>query len=353
MKKILIIEDNTPLRENTAEILILSNYEVIKASDGKQGIEKAIETKPDLILCDIMMPGLDGYGVLHMVHKNNELKHTPFIFLTAKTERSDFRKGMELGADDFITKPFTATELLNAVEGRLQKAEALKQEMASGINALHVLHDTASENNETLESFIEGRNCNKYKKKQVIYYEGNRPLFLYHLQKGKVKTFKRNEEGKELVTCLFNEGDFFGYVALMEGTSYKETAEAIEECQIALIPKDEFEALMNRNGGIAKNFVRQLAKNVIEKEQQLLNIAYNSLRKKVADALVLMQGKLKKTDEDNCVINISRENMAAIAGTATESLIRTLSDFKNERLIDIKDGNVIILDKNKLEKMLN
>ena len=82
---------------------------------------------PDLIICDIMMPVLDGYGVLHAVHKNTTIKNTPFIFLTAKTERSDFRKGMELGADDYITKPFEGIELLNAVESRLKKTDLLKK----------------------------------------------------------------------------------------------------------------------------------------------------------------------------------------------------------------------------------
>ena len=121
MKKILLIEDNDDIRSNTAEILELSNYKVIVAENGKIGVEKAIEHRPDLIICDIMMPVLDGYGVLHAVHKNEAIKNTPFIFLTAKTERGDFRKGMELGADDYITKPFSGTELLNAIDSRSEK----------------------------------------------------------------------------------------------------------------------------------------------------------------------------------------------------------------------------------------
>lgn len=121
MKKILLIEDNDDIRNNTAEILELSNYKVIVAENGKTGVEKAIAHMPDLIICDIMMPELDGYGVLHACHKNDSIKNTPFIFLTAKTERSDFRKGMELGADDYITKPFDGTELLNAIDSRLKK----------------------------------------------------------------------------------------------------------------------------------------------------------------------------------------------------------------------------------------
>src|SRR4051812_21185932 len=112
MKKILLIEDNDDIRENTAEILELANYKVTTAPDGKRGVESALKNKPDLIICDIMMPELDGYGVLHLLHKNKETRDTPFIFLSAKTERTDIRKGMDIGADDYITKPFVATELL-------------------------------------------------------------------------------------------------------------------------------------------------------------------------------------------------------------------------------------------------
>ena len=92
MKKILLIEDNDLIRENTAEILELANYKVITAANGKIGVEQALQQTPDLIICDIMMPVLDGYGVLHAVQKNETIKNTPFIFLTAKTERNDFRK---------------------------------------------------------------------------------------------------------------------------------------------------------------------------------------------------------------------------------------------------------------------
>ena len=106
MKKILVIEDNLEILENTAEILELANYDVYTAHNGKEGVAQALSKKPDLIVCDIMMPELDGYGVLHMIQKNLELQSTPFIFLTAKTEKDELRKGMSLGADDYITKPF-------------------------------------------------------------------------------------------------------------------------------------------------------------------------------------------------------------------------------------------------------
>jgi DNA-binding response OmpR family regulator len=105
-KKILVIEDNSEVRENLEEILELSGYEVVVAEDGKVGVDKAISEKPDLILCDVMMPRLDGFGVLNILSKRSQTADIPFIFLTAKTEKSDFRRGMNLGADDYITKPF-------------------------------------------------------------------------------------------------------------------------------------------------------------------------------------------------------------------------------------------------------
>jgi CRP-like cAMP-binding protein len=258
---------------------------------------------------------------------------------------------MELGADDYITKPFTATELLNAVESRLKKSKFLKEQIAYGMEGLDQLLKISGK--EKWETFTQGRNTEKYKKKQAIYYEGNRPHYLYYVQKGKIKAFKRNDDGKKLVLGLFNEGDFFGYIALMEGSSYKENVEAIEESEIAFIPKNEFEELMNSNREIADKFIKLLARNITDKEQQLVNIAYNSLRRKVADAILLMHEKLRKDGEESALLNIGRENMAAIAGTATESLIRTLSDFKNEKLIDIKDGCVYILNKTKLKNLAN
>ena len=352
MKKILLIEDNDDIRENTAEILELANYKVFTAANGKTGVEAALKEKPDLIISDIMMPVLDGYGVLHLLHKNPEMQHIPFIFLSAKTDRSDVRKGMSLGADDYITKPFEETELLEAVESRLKKAALVKEEIAEGMAGFHQVVTAAGEK-DILRSFHEERNINRYKRKQIIYSEGNRPSRLFYIQKGKVKTYKSNENAKELVVGLYNEGDFLGYIALLEGTSYKETAEALEDCEIAIIPKEDFDTLMYNHPEIAKSFLKLLARNVSEKEDQLIGLAYNSLRKKVADAIITLKKKYNPANEKDFTIHISRENLASIAGTATESLIRTLSDFKNEHLIDIHEGYITIVNEKKLENMLN
>jgi CRP-like cAMP-binding protein len=352
MKKILLIEDNEDIRNNTAEILELSNYKVFVAENGKIGVEKAIAEKPDLIICDIMMPELDGYGVFHAIHKNDNIKNTPFIFLTAKTERSDFRKGMEMGADDYITKPFTGTELLNAVDGRLKKLDLLKQELSPDLEGLQKLMQT-SKGKDALQALTEHRNANSYKKKELIYSEGNHPNRLYYILKGKVKVYKTNEDGKELVTDLYSAGDFLGHIALLEGTIYKDSAEALEKTEIAIIPKEDFDEIISMNTEVAKKFIQLLAKNVSEKENLLLALAYNSLRRKVADALLKVQKKYKLENNENFEIDMSRENLASIAGTATESLIRTLSDFRQEKLIDITKGNITILNKEKLENLVN
>ncbi len=353
MKKILLIEDNEDVRNNTAEILELSNYEVIVAEDGKEGVEKALAHQPDLIICDIMMPVLDGYGVLHAVHKNDSLKNIPFIFLTAKTERADFRKGMELGADDYITKPFTGTELLNAVDSRIKKIDLLKQELLPGMDGLNTLMQ-ASFGKDQLKNLAENRSTNRYKKNQVIYTEGNHPNRLYYVQKGKVKTSKINDNGKELITELYTTGDFFGYVAMLEGAVYKDTATAIEETELAIIPREDFDQLVNNNKEVAHKFLELLAKNISEKENQLVNIAYNSLRKKVADALLTLHKKFNRTSQGAEMITVSRGSLATLAGTAKESLIRTLSDFRNEKLIDIReDGNILVVNRRKLEEMIN
>jgi len=353
MKKILLIEDNNDIRNNTAEILELANYKVITAENGKTGVEKAIEHSPDLIICDIMMPELDGYGVLYTVQKNKAIKNIPFIFLTAKTDRADFRKGMEQGADDYLTKPFTGTELLHAVDSRFTKIEMRKEDMIPDQEGSLRLH-SASTAKDILNALIKDRNINVYKKKQVIYSEGNHPGNLYYILRGKVKVFRTNENGKELATDLYATGDFFGYIALLEGTVYRDTALALEETELAVIPKDEFDHLVNHNMEVAQKFIRLLAKNISEKENHLLGIAYNSLRKKVADALVLLQQKYRNENDEEFIININRESLASIAGTAKESLIRTLGDFRNEKLIDIKDnGGIIIRNPKKLELLIN
>jgi CRP-like cAMP-binding protein/FixJ family two-component response regulator len=349
-KTILVIDDNNDLRENTAEILELAGYETFTAENGKKGVELATQNKPDVIICDIMMPELDGYGVLHLLKKNKDTDKIPFIFLTAKTERSDFRKGMEMGADDYVTKPFEDIELLNAVEVRLKKAEVLEQNYASTPQGLSQFIKDIKDTG-LLKQLSDQYDVEHFTKKQTLYTEGKRPRFLYFLVSGKVKAFRTHEDGKEYITDLFNAGSFIGYTALLEDKNYDDSATILEDADIMQIPRDEFLQMVYSDINIASKFIQIITQNVKEKEERLLNLAYSSLRKRVAKALVDIHEKFNQPAQNN-LIEFSRDDLAQYIGTATESLIRTLSDFKSEGLIDIKGGKITILNLEKLRNLL-
>lgn len=351
MKKILLIEDNKEMRENTAEILELASYKVITANNGKAGVDAAIKENPDLIICDIMMPDLDGYGVLYLLSKNSQTASIPFIFLTAKAEKTDVRKGMSMGADDYLTKPFEEMELLNAIETRLKKSELFKKEFNRNIEGLNEFLNSAK-GLEELQRLSTERKVQHFKKKDMIYMEGDEPTSLIFITKGKVKTFKTHEDGKELITGIHQSGDFIGYTDLIESNEHKESAETLEDCEISLIPKQDFFALLYGNRDVAARFIKMLSNNLRDTEERLMNLAYNSVRKRVADALVTLQSRYQQNGE-KIPFSVSREDLASIVGTATESVIRTLSDFKDEKLIEIKDKQIYILNGDKLARLKN
>lgn len=352
MVKILLIEDNLEMRENTAEILELASYEVVTAENGKIGVDLAKTEKPDIIICDIMMPEMDGYGVLYVLGKDPKTAGIPFIFLTAKAEKRDLRKGMEQGADDYITKPFEELELLNGIESRLKRSEVFKKEYGGGMNGLSSFIDDAK-GLEELRKLSEDRKLRTYGPKETIYHEEDYPNGMFYLNKGKVKTFRMNEDGKEYVTGLHKPGDFFGYMALLEECNYTETAEVMEDAELFKIPKNDFLMLIQRNRDVAHKFVKMLSANVIQKEEELINLAYNSIRKRVADALLLLRKRyMEENSEDKeFSIAVSRDNLASIVGTATESVIRTLSEFKDDKLISVKGRQISILDPERLAKL--
>ena len=352
-KKILLIEDNSGIRKSVTQLLELADYEVKAVQNGKEGVDAAIKEIPDLIICDIAMPELDGYGVLLLLSKNSKTAHVPFIFITAKTDRADFRKGMEMGAEDFITKPFDDVELLNAIEARFKKKELLKKEFASGMQSINAFLNQAKSSEGGELKLTENREVKFFSKKQIIYKQGFTPQCLYYVNKGKVKTYKLNNDAKELITAIYKEGDFMGYRVLLEDILYLDNAEAMEDAELMIIPKEEFISLINRDIQLAKKFIKMLSKDVAEKEEQLLSLAYNSLRKRIANGLLLVYNTYKKEHTDKPALEISREDLAQVVGTATESIIRTLSDFKTEKLIEIKEGKISILDEAKLRSLQN
>lgn len=351
-KKILLIEDNQDVRENAAEILELANYNVITAENGKIGVEKARKENPDLIICDIMMPELDGYGVLYTLSKNSETATIPFIFLSAKSERADIRRGMTLGADDYLTKPFEEMELLETVESRLHKSELLKKEYNGSQGYEQFV--SAVKGLEELNKLSESGVIKQFKKKDSIYQEGQYPRYLYLIQKGKVKTFRTNEEGKEYITDIYSAGQYFGYLYLFEDSPYNENAEALENSELYLIPKDDFVKLIYSNRLVVSRFIQMLTADLHEHNDKLLSLAYNSVRKRVAEALCLLADKYASTDKEAKIsFAFSRENLANVVGTSQETAIRVLSDFKDENLIEVQGSTIHIKNLSKLKKMRN
>jgi CRP-like cAMP-binding protein/CheY-like chemotaxis protein len=346
--KILLIEDNFEVRENTAELLELSNFEVLTAENGKDGVKKAKELLPDLIICDIMMPELDGYGVLHLLGRDSTTASIPFIFLTAKADKMDMRKGMNLGADDYLTKPFEEMELLNAIEMRLKKHQRLAKEYSMSVEGVQEFAQDAEEVGN-LEDLLKDKKVREYKKKETIYREGDYANYLYFLEKGKVKGYKTDDYGKEFVTDLYAEGDFIGYFELLKGEEYSDSVSALENSSLLIIPRRDFEELIQKNRDVASKFIKMLANNVSEKEEELLRLAFSPVRERAAAALIKLYHKF--SDDNNLKISISREDLASLVGTATESVIRTLSDFKDEELIEIQGRDILIKDLDRLRSL--
>ena len=345
----MIIEDHDEIRANLVEILEMARYTVIQAENGKLGVDLAISHTPDIILCDIMMPELDGYGVLYMLNRHEQTTGIPFIFLTAKAEHADLRKGMELGADDYLVKPFDDMELLNAIDIRLRKKALSDQSHHTKTEAFKVLVEKTDGLAE-FNKIIEEKKSRDFKKNQVIYYEDDHGKGLYLVTQGKVKTIKLAKDGRELMTGIYIEGDYLGINAVLSDSAYADTATALEDSKICLIPLEQMEIVLNLYPEVARKFIHLLSRDNRAKEDQLLELAYYSVRKKMAGTLLRLYGQVKADDN---LINISREDLAAMACMATETVSRTLSDFKDEQLIDRDGTKITLLNREGLLKMKN
>lgn len=345
--RILVIEDHPDVRENITEILELSSYEVIVAEDGKEGVRLARSERPDLILCDIMMPGIDGYEVLYMLGKTTETASIPFIFLTAKAEKEDFRKGMSMGADDYLIKPFDEMDLLNAIENRLKKFDRLKNASEGGFS------NFVEELGSTFPSFnlSENRATRFFKKGESIYKEEDFPHYLYQIRKGKVKCYKINSEGKELIIDILSEGDFLGQMALIQDVNHTEFSKAMENCELYAIPRQDFQKMIFERGEVAAQFIKLLSKDLIDKERELMAMAYDTVRKRTAEALVKLYDKYNIDSKERVSFTLHRNDLASIVGTATESAIRMLSEFKKDGWISVDGGDIEVLEIEKLRQV--
>ncbi|MDZ7847910.1 MAG: Crp/Fnr family transcriptional regulator [Owenweeksia sp.] len=188
-----------------------------------------------------------------------------------------------------------------------------------------------------LNEIHQNRKEKVYRKKEVIFSEGDYANYLYFIKKGKVKSVKMDEYGKEFVVEILGAKDFMGYMALFEEGDYQETAIVMEDVEVALIPKSDFNDLITKNRDVAHCFIKMLADNVHEKEKRLLQLAYTPVRERVANVLLDLSQQLREEEQKDGWLKISREDMANIVGTAKESLIRILSDFKKAGYIEAQE----------------
>ncbi|QQX76174.1 MULTISPECIES: response regulator [Aequorivita] len=350
MKSVLVIDDNISILENIQAMLELAGYKVKSATNGEKGVALAEAMMPDIILCDIVMPGMDGFEVLRKVRSNNRIGTTPFIFLSALNEKHQIRKGMNVGADDFLTKPFDEAELIEAIESRLQRIEFLKKDFFKSHIGINSFFKEASQFVK-FESLTENRDWEEYNAQEIIFREGRNAHKFYFVHTGSVKTYKTTTEGKEFITGIYGPGDFFGQISLINKKGqYLDTAFTLKKSKLIGISKDDFNNILHSNNEVSNKFIDIISNNLIEIQDQLINMAYAPVRKRAAKALLLLDAKNSKSTLETVAIRIQREDFASMIGTATETAIRSLSEFREEGLIKMDvNHDIHLVDKEELQ----
>jgi len=299
-----------------------------------------------LILCDIMMPEMDGFGVVHALNNNPTTANIPFIFLTAKAEKADLRKGMELGADDYLTKPYTGLELLTAVETRLKKSNQHQE-------APSAAQKTGEEDIlKRIKILIDENTFAKkyFKKKEIIYTEGALPFHVYYINSGLIRTNKAMYNGKEVITELITKNNLFGFKEALSDEPYANYAVAVENTELVLIPKDVLLHELTKEPGLHLSLERNLSNSINQLENKLFLTAYMGVKKRVATTLVELSDIYINT-LDSELIQLSREDLANYIGVSPETVIRTLSEFKDKGLISIETGKIRVIERDQLLKL--
>jgi len=341
MKTVLLIEDDLTLLANTKELLELYDYKVWYAENGEIGVNLALQTNPDIIICDIMMPVLDGYGVFEKLNKNKATCCIPFIFLSCKTEINDVRKDMNLEADDYVTKPFNIQDLISTIESRLAKHAIFNHKTPK---KLYPVSEPLKINSldELREFFKKAGEFEEFDKHEVIYKERKNGDSIYFVEKGLLKTHRMDEFGKELITGIYKKGEFLGFYSFKKLSSYPETASALENGSLYRLSTKRFQEILSRSHQLTLELAQLQSDNLAVLRSHLLEMAYGSVLKKTTNTIL----KFVDGTQNNLLeaIKISRSDLASIAGISTESLIRSLSLLKKEKLIDIEGRNIKILN---------
>ncbi len=343
-ERLLIIEDNEEVRENLAEILELYGYETSQAPNGLEGVKTAIQFPPDMILCDVMMPELDGYGVLNLLAKNERTAGIPFIFITAKTETEDIRRGMNLGADDYITKPFYKDELLQVIKTRLAKA-ALRG--GGGLTSQHHLVDPERGSQKLEKAFTEVGRQKVFSQGTALVREGEFPHFIFRISKGNVHLSRSHEYGRDYIIAELGPGEIFGVPTVLEKTTYHYTARAASQVECQLLPTQNLLDLINTDRSVTEALMHLLAGRLMEHSERLVHQAYDSVRRRTA--LIVCDLHEKYAGKP---IELSRDELAQMVGTTKESVIRALSDFRREGLLTTEGKTIQVKEPKVLRGLL-
>lgn len=341
MPKILIIEDNKEVRENIAELLELFGYETIQAENGKEGVKKAVIKLPDLILCDIMMPEEDGYTVLNKLSLNIQTSAIPFVFLTAKSEKQDLRKGMNLGADDYITKPYSDDDLIQTIKTRLEKSQSIKKYFKN--------KDTSWSKKELntklpLDELFRSSKIIKFKKGETIYFENETQTNIYKAIEGQIKLLKEDKLGNEIILKIIEKNEAFAIESAIGEQIHLERAVCMNNSEVLTINLNEFKKNLSENREIAAWLLKSMSNNIAEKEKRLLSMAYKPTRKRLA--LVLLE-----LNEKHPNLKYNRDELSSIIGATRETVIRLISDFKEKDIIYVEGRKIIIKDQQRLENI--
>jgi CRP-like cAMP-binding protein len=345
MKKILVIDDQALHRNTVVSLLEMANYDVEQAKNGKEGIEKALTLVPDLILCDIIMPELDGFGVQKLLLSHPQTRSIPFVFLSAKDNPEDIRLGMRSGSDDYLTKPVNQTDLLASVEVRIAKIRQQNSFTEMQNNAFNEEKNLLTNMKEISTSAREKHILRKEK----VYQEGDVAHYVYWVISGTIKTSKTDYYGKSYITDIFSSGSFFGHLPFQHHSEYNETAIALETSVIGMIPKKDFLAAVYRKPELNQYILQLTSQQLQDKNNRLLQLAYASVRERVA--LVLLK-YASITSRELDLPTISREDLASIVGTTKESLVRTLSEMKKDGLLELKGREIAVLSPQELMKSI-
>jgi len=337
---VVVIEDQLEVRENLMETLELADYEVHGAPDGHEGVKLIRAKKPDLILCDVMMPKLDGFGVLELLKKDPETAAIPFIFLTARAEREDLRRGMNLGAADYVTKPFFQDELLKVVELRMQQASKAEVQSKTSIGELKLVPNSqdVSYLNALLDPLVKEGRSRVYSERSAIYYSGDKVHSVYKVVSGRVRLYLETEFGKILTIDSLGEGSWFGVEDVYAGGGHSVSASAYPEAEIVLVDKVKYLDLVHRHPALVLNQARQLSQDLALRAEQLLQVAYFSVRKRIAEFLLR---SAERNSAETKLIDLRREDIAEAVGTTAESVTRVLTEFRKDGLVNLPSAGGI------------